>query len=75
MEHVIEMFKRRELCRLVSNAAERLEHAGGVLHDIVVQMACAVRSSLLPIGCTPTLVARLRGRTSVRALNAAPRPP
>jgi len=39
MEYVIEMFKRRELYRHLSNAADRLEHAGGVLHDIVVQIA------------------------------------
>jgi uncharacterized protein Yka (UPF0111/DUF47 family) len=38
MEYVIEMFKRRELYRHLSNAADRLEHAGGVLHDIVVQI-------------------------------------
>jgi len=39
MAYVIEMFKRRELYRHLSNAADRLEHAGGVLHDIVVQVA------------------------------------
>jgi uncharacterized protein Yka (UPF0111/DUF47 family) len=39
MAYVIEMFKRRELYRHLSNAADRLEHAGGVLHDIVVQIA------------------------------------
>jgi uncharacterized protein Yka (UPF0111/DUF47 family) len=39
MAYVIEMFKRRELYRHMSNAADRLEHAGGVLHDIVVQIA------------------------------------
>jgi uncharacterized protein Yka (UPF0111/DUF47 family) len=39
MTYVIEMFKRRELYRHLSNAADRLEHAGGVLHDIVVQIA------------------------------------
>ena len=39
MIYVIEMFKRRELYRHLSNAADRLEHAGGVLHDIVVQIA------------------------------------
>ena len=37
--HVIEMFKRREVYRHISNAADRVEHAGGVLHDIVVQIA------------------------------------
>ena len=39
MLHVIEIFKRREVYRHISNAADRLEHAGGVLHDIVVQIA------------------------------------
>lgn len=39
MLHVVEMFKRREIYRHLSNAADRLEHAGGVLHDIVVQIA------------------------------------
>jgi hypothetical protein len=33
------MFKRREVYRHMSNAADRLEHAAGVLHDIVVQIA------------------------------------
>lgn len=39
MAYVIEMFKRRELYRHLSNAADRLEHAGGVLHDIKVKIA------------------------------------
>ncbi len=36
--YVIEIFKRRELYRHLSNAADRLEHAAGVLHDIAVQI-------------------------------------
>jgi uncharacterized protein Yka (UPF0111/DUF47 family) len=39
MRYVIEVFKRREVYRHLSNAADRMEHAGGVLHDIVVQIA------------------------------------
>jgi uncharacterized protein Yka (UPF0111/DUF47 family) len=39
MMYVIEMFKRREIYRHLSNGADRLEHAAGVLHDIVVQIA------------------------------------
>ena len=39
MRYVIEMFKRREVYRHLSNAADRLEHAASVLHDIVVQIA------------------------------------
>ena len=39
MLHVIEIFKRREIYRHLSNAADRLEHAAGVLHDIAVQIA------------------------------------
>jgi hypothetical protein len=39
MKHVIDMFKRREIYRHLSNAADRLEHAGSVLHDIIVQIA------------------------------------
>lgn len=39
MTHVIDIFKRREVYRHLSNGADRLEHAGGVLHDIVVQIA------------------------------------
>ncbi len=37
--YVIEVFKRREIYRHLSNGADRLEHAAGVLHDIVVQIA------------------------------------
>ena len=39
MMYVIEMFKYREIYRHLSNTADRLEHAGGVLRDIVVQIA------------------------------------
>jgi len=39
MMYVIEMFKYREVYRHLSNTADRLEHAGGVLRDIVVQIA------------------------------------
>ena len=39
MMYVIEMFKYLEIYRHLSNAADRLEHAGSVLHDIVVQIA------------------------------------
>ncbi len=39
MMHVINMFKRREIYRHLSNSADRLEHAAGVLHDIIVQIA------------------------------------
>jgi uncharacterized protein Yka (UPF0111/DUF47 family) len=39
MRYVIEVFKRREVYRHLSNAADRVEHAAGVLHDIVVQIA------------------------------------
>jgi uncharacterized protein Yka (UPF0111/DUF47 family) len=39
MLYVIETFKRREVYRHLSNGADRLEHAAGVLHDIVVQIA------------------------------------
>lgn len=39
MLYVIEIFKRREVYRHLSNTADRLEHAAGVLHDIVVQIA------------------------------------
>ena len=39
MRYVIETFKRREVYRHLSNGADRLEHAAGVLHDIVVQIA------------------------------------
>lgn len=39
MMHVISMFKRREIYRHLSNSADRLERAAGVLHDIIVQIA------------------------------------
>jgi hypothetical protein len=39
MMYVIEVFKRREIYRHLSNAADRLAHAASVLHDIVVQIA------------------------------------
>lgn len=39
MRYVIEIFKRREVYRHLSNAADRVEYAAGVLHDIVVQIA------------------------------------
>ena len=39
MRYVIEMFKRREIYRHLSNGADRLETASSVLHDIVVQIA------------------------------------
>jgi predicted phosphate transport protein (TIGR00153 family) len=39
MMYVIEMFKYREIYRHLSNTSDRLEHAGGVLRDIVVQIA------------------------------------
>jgi uncharacterized protein Yka (UPF0111/DUF47 family) len=39
IRHVLEIFRRREVYRHLSNAADRVEHAGGVLHDIVVQIA------------------------------------
>ncbi len=39
MLYVVETFKRREVYRHLSNGADRLEHAAGVLHDIVVQIA------------------------------------
>jgi len=39
MKYVIEVFKRREIYRHLSNTADRVEHAGGVLRDIVVQIA------------------------------------
>ncbi|NCA87682.1 MAG: DUF47 family protein [Gammaproteobacteria bacterium] len=37
--HIMEVLKRREVYRHLSNAADKLEHAGSVLHDIVVQIA------------------------------------
>jgi hypothetical protein len=36
---VVDMFKRREVYRHMSNAADRLAHAGEVLHDIVVKIS------------------------------------
>jgi uncharacterized protein Yka (UPF0111/DUF47 family) len=39
MVYVIEIFKRREVYRHLSNGADRVEHAAGVLHDIIVQIA------------------------------------
>ncbi|NEV64097.1 DUF47 family protein [Thiorhodococcus minor] len=39
MRYVIEIFKRREVYRHLSNAADRVEHGASVLHDIVVQIA------------------------------------
>ena len=39
MTYVIEVFKRREVYRHLSNAADRLAHAASVLRDIVVQIA------------------------------------
>ncbi len=38
-EHVMEAFKRREIYRHLSNAADRLAHAGATLYDIVVKIA------------------------------------
>jgi uncharacterized protein Yka (UPF0111/DUF47 family) len=39
MMAVVEMFKRRELYRHLSNGADRLAHAADVLHDIVVKIS------------------------------------
>jgi hypothetical protein len=39
MNYVIEIFKRREVYRHLSNGADRVQHAAGVLHDIIVQIA------------------------------------
>ena len=39
MACVIVIFKRRELYRHMSNAADRLARAGEVLHDIVVKIS------------------------------------
>ena len=36
--YVVDTFKRREIYRHLSNAADRLAHAGEVLHDIVVKI-------------------------------------
>lgn len=39
MRYVIEIFKRREVYRHLSNSADRVERGAGVLHDILVQIA------------------------------------
>jgi uncharacterized protein Yka (UPF0111/DUF47 family) len=39
MRYLIEVFKYREVYRHLSNTADRVEHAGGVLRDIIVQIA------------------------------------
>jgi uncharacterized protein Yka (UPF0111/DUF47 family) len=39
MAQVTSMFKRREIYRHLSNAADRLARAGDVLHDIVVKIS------------------------------------
>jgi len=39
MRYVIEIFKRREVYRHLSNAADRVEYGAGVLHHILVQLA------------------------------------
>lgn len=39
MNHVVDIFKRREVYRHLSNAADRLARAGEVLHDIVVKIS------------------------------------
>jgi uncharacterized protein Yka (UPF0111/DUF47 family) len=39
MERVVDVFKRRELYRHLSNTADQVAKAGDVLHDIVVQIA------------------------------------
>jgi len=39
LEYVMEAFKRREVYRHMSNAADRLAHAGATLYDIVVKIA------------------------------------
>lgn len=36
---IVEMFKRREVYRHLSNAADRLARAGEILHDIVVKIS------------------------------------
>lgn len=38
LEHVMDVFKRREVYRHLSNASDRVARAGEVLHDIVVKM-------------------------------------
>jgi uncharacterized protein Yka (UPF0111/DUF47 family) len=37
--HVIDLFKRREIYRHLSNAADQLARAGDLLHDIVVKIS------------------------------------
>ncbi|MBF0284188.1 MAG: DUF47 family protein [Magnetococcales bacterium] len=39
MGKVVEMFKRREIYRHLSNTADQMAHAAHVLHDIVVQIS------------------------------------
>lgn len=39
MAYIFNVFKRREIYRHLSNTADRVAHAGEVLHDIVVQIA------------------------------------
>ncbi|MBF0191646.1 MAG: DUF47 family protein [Magnetococcales bacterium] len=39
LTHVMEVFKRRELYRHLSNTADKMAEAGDVLHDIVVQIS------------------------------------
>ncbi len=38
LEHVMETFKRREIYRHMSNAADRLARTGNTLHDIIVKL-------------------------------------
>ncbi len=38
VEHVMETFKRREVYRHLSNAADRVARAGNTLHDIIVKL-------------------------------------
>ena len=38
VEHIMETFKRREVYRHLSNAADRLARAGSTLHDIIVKL-------------------------------------
>ena len=37
--HVMAILKRREVYRHLSNTADRVENAGSILHDIIVQVA------------------------------------
>ncbi|MFZ1537616.1 MAG: DUF47 family protein [Chromatiaceae bacterium] len=37
--HIMTVLKRREIYRHLSNTADRVEQAGGLLHDIIVQIA------------------------------------